>query len=82
MRLKLPAVSNAADYHLHFGDDVWLQAAAAICARHSLPHTSIRRSPQGENIIFFVGETLVIKIFAPFRENYPRETTALAFARS
>ena len=81
MRLKLPVVSNAADYSLHFGDDVWLQAASAICARHSLSHTTIRRSPQGENIIFFVDETAVIKIFAPFRENYLRETTALAFAK-
>ena len=81
MRLKLPAISNAADYSLHFNDDVWTQAASTICARHRLPHTSIRRSPQGENIIFFVDETLVIKIFAPFRENYSRETAALDFAQ-
>src|SRR5918912_1553512 len=80
MRLKLPAISNAADYTLHFNDDVWAQAASTICARHRLTQRSIRRSPQGENIIFFVDETLVIKIFAPFRENYLRETTALDFA--
>jgi hygromycin-B 7''-O-kinase len=81
MRVKLPAISDAADYALHFGDDVWLQAASAICARHRLPQASIRRSPQGENIIFVVDEALVIKIFAPFRENHLREATALAFAR-
>src|SRR5918912_381818 len=81
MRLKLPAISNAADYTLHFNDDVWAQAASTICARHRLTQRSIRPSPQGENIIFFVDETLVIKIFAPFRENYLRETRALEFAQ-
>ena len=50
-------------------------------SNHGLRHTAIRRSPQGENIIFLIDESLVIKIFAPFRENYLRETTALAFAR-
>ena len=81
MRLKLPTISDASDYSLHFNDDVWKQAASAICARHRLAHTNIRRSPQGENIIFLIDETVVIKIFAPFRENYLRETTALDFAQ-
>lgn len=81
MRLSLPDISDAAAYSLHFEDDVWRQAAEAICARHGLAHTSMRRSPQGENIIFLVDDTLVLKIFAPFRENYQRETAALNFAQ-
>jgi hygromycin-B 7''-O-kinase len=80
MRLNLPAIVDASNYQSHFNDGVWQQAAAAICARHSLPHTSLRRSPQGENIIFFVDGRFVIKIFAPFRESYLRETAALEFA--
>jgi hygromycin-B 7''-O-kinase len=80
MSLKLPVISDAADYGLHFNDDVWRRAAAAICARHKIACASLRRSPQGENIIFFVDETFVVKIFAPFRENYSRETAALGFA--
>lgn len=80
MRLRLPVLSDTADYKFHFNDDVWQQAAAVICARHRLANAELRRSPQGENIIFFVDKGLIIKIFAPFRENYRRETAALEFA--
>jgi hygromycin-B 7''-O-kinase len=81
MRFKLPVIADAADYLLHFNDEVWQQAAAIICARHKIPYHSLRRSPQGENVIFFVDENFVIKIFAPFRDNYRRETAALEFAQ-
>jgi len=81
MSFKLPIISDAADYSLHFNDDVWQQAAATICARHRIPYERLRRSSQGENVIFFVDEHSVIKIFAPFRENYSRETAALEFAQ-
>jgi hypothetical protein len=72
---------RAADYALHFKDDAWPQVAATICQRHRLPYASLRRSPVGENIIFFVDEAFVVKIFAPFCENYLRETAALEFAQ-
>lgn len=78
--MKLPVVKTADDYARHFGDDVWRDAAAAICARHRLPGADLRRSPQGENIIFFVGERFVIKIYAPLRGQHLRETAALEFA--
>lgn len=81
MILKLPVITDAADYSLHFNDDVWRQAAAMICARHNLFYESLRRSQQGENIIFLVDQRFVIKIFAPFRENYLRETAALDYAQ-
>lgn len=80
MRLNLPVIADAADYKRHFSDGVWRQAAAVICDRHRLPYASLRRSQQGENIIFFVDERLIIKIFAPFRQSYLREKAALEFA--
>jgi len=79
-RLTLPAISDAADYRRQFNCDAWRQAAETICARHGITHASLKRSAQGENIIFLVDETYVVKIFAPFRENYSRETAALEFA--
>lgn len=82
MRLNLPVIADAADYGAHFNDSVWQQAAAVICARHDLRHSSLQRSRQGENIIFFVDERFVIKIFAPFRESYLRERAALEFVES
>jgi hygromycin-B 7''-O-kinase len=80
MRLNLPVIADAADYASHFNHDVWRQAAAIICARHNLSYASLRRSQQGENIIFFVDRRFVIKIFAPFRQCYIREKAALEFA--
>ncbi|HKC64273.1 MAG TPA: aminoglycoside phosphotransferase family protein [Pyrinomonadaceae bacterium] len=81
MRLNLPpAELSAADYDLHFNDGVWLQAAAAICARHNLTYSNLRRSPLGENIIFFVDSRFVIKIYAPFRAQFAREAASLRFA--
>ncbi|HEY0101314.1 MAG TPA: aminoglycoside phosphotransferase family protein [Pyrinomonadaceae bacterium] len=79
-RLNLPLIADAAQYESHFKDGVWREAAAAICARHGLPHNELRRAPQGENIIFFGDERFAVKIFAPFRESYARETAALEFA--
>jgi hygromycin-B 7''-O-kinase len=80
MNLSLPLITDAADYQLRFNDDVWQQAASIICKRHHLPDASLRRSQQGENIIFFVDERFVVKIFAPIRDSYAREKAALEFA--
>jgi Ser/Thr protein kinase RdoA (MazF antagonist) len=80
MRLSLPAIASAEDYRRHFHDDVWQEAAALICERHRLPDGNLRRSTHGENIIFFVGDAFIIKIYTPFREGFAREKAALEFA--
>jgi hygromycin-B 7''-O-kinase len=80
MSLRLPVITDLAAYERHFHDDIWQQAGALVCARHRLSFESLRRSPLGENIIFFVDERFVIKIFAPFRGQYERERAALEFA--
>lgn len=80
-RLTLPDITDAAAYRQQFNSEAWRQAAEVICARHGINHARLRRSAQGENIIFLVDETCVVKIFTPFRENYQRETEALKFAR-
>jgi hypothetical protein len=81
MSLRLPNVSNAAEFELHCNGAVWGDAAHEICGRHRLAHAALRRSPQGENIIFFVDEEYVVKIFSPSRDTYRREAAALEFAR-
>jgi hygromycin-B 7''-O-kinase len=78
-RLQLPAVSDIFAYHQYFNNEVWEKAAAIICRRHRISYNTLRRSPQGENIIFFIDDRLVVKIFGPARENYLRETSALQF---
>lgn len=81
MSLKLPVIADEASYESCFNDEVWRRAAAIICERHNLTYKSLRRSPQGEHIIFFIDERFVIKIYAPFRDGYLREKAALEFAR-
>jgi hygromycin-B 7''-O-kinase len=80
MTMRLPAITDRADYERRFHDDVWRQAAAVICARHRISYESLRRSTLGENIIFMIDERWVVKIFAPARGQYLRERAALEFA--
>lgn len=80
MRPGIPIIADAADYERHFHDDAWQQAAAIICERHSLPYTTLRRSTHGENIIFFVDDCFIVKIYTPFRRGFEREKAALEFA--
>jgi hygromycin-B 7''-O-kinase len=80
MRLRLPAITDAAAYARQFDADIWRQAAGVICERQRLAYKSLRRSSLGENIIFFVDSAFVIKIFAPARGQYAREVAALEFA--
>src|SRR5689334_18498662 len=79
-QLRLPHIADATSYANCFNDVVWESAAAAICSKHKIPCRSLRRSPQGENLIFFVDETLVVKILVPLRETYLLELAALGFA--
>jgi hygromycin-B 7''-O-kinase len=81
MRLKLPVRTDSADFNRHFNSGVWQQAAVVICERHRLAYAALRRSPLGENVIFFVDERFVIKIYAPLRGQYEREVAALEFAQ-
>lgn len=81
MALKLPLITNADEYRSHIRADAWRGAAEAVCARHGIRYASLRRSPVGENVIFFVDEKFVLKIFVPFRNQFARESAALAFAR-
>lgn len=82
MRLNLPVITDSADFNRHFNSGVWQQAAGIICARHRLSYANLRRSPLGENVIFFVDERFVVKIYAPLRGQYQREVTALEFAQT
>jgi hygromycin-B 7''-O-kinase len=79
-RLKLPANKDADDDARHIGSDVWQQAASVICERHNLVYKLLRRSAQGENIVFFVDERFIIKIFATVRDCYRREKASLEAA--
>lgn len=79
MRLKIPTLEHYT--HKDFHSSAWLQAAAEICRRHKITFTELRRAEQGANIIFFVDERFVVKIFVEPRKNFLREKASLEFAR-
>ncbi|MGC2236986.1 MAG: phosphotransferase [Pyrinomonadaceae bacterium] len=72
--MKIPPFN---DFQLHFRDDIWLDVAKTICRRHNLPFRNLKRSEHGENIVFLVDNTSVIKIYTPFRKGFQREKAAL-----
>lgn len=59
---------------------MWQQLAKVICERHQISCDTLERAPQGENIIFFVDDRFVIKIFTSPRDGFAREKAALEFA--
>ena len=79
--LRLPAISHSSEYESCFRDQVWETVASEICRRNRISYTNIQRSALGENIVFLVDKTFVIKIFAPFRNTYSREISALRLAQ-
>ncbi len=72
MRLGLPEPSDGAAYERLFRSPVWERAAAALCDRHGLRGARLRRSPQGENVIFFAGAGAVVKLYPVARANLGR----------
>ena len=78
--MRLPNHDDPADFERRLLDPSWRSVAATICVRHGLPYEALRRSPQGENVIYFVASSHVIKIYGPARDQYARERASLSFA--
>lgn len=77
--MKLPNADQS-EFEQRLHDPAWREVAATICARHGLPYESLRRSPQGENVIYSVASSHIIKIYGPARDQFRRERASLRFA--
>ena len=77
--LKFPAINNKEDFDEHFQSQIWLDAANEICRRHGISFAELKRTEQGEHIVFLIDDSLVIKIYRPFRGCFEREKKALEF---
>jgi len=75
----LPSPVSRETYQDRFADDnSWQPALRAICDRHSLPKEQLARAPKGSHIVFYVGESWVIKLFAPlWLPDFQAESVAL-----
>jgi hygromycin-B 7''-O-kinase len=62
----LPAITTLDEYRpIYRSEAVWLPAMHAICQRHGLDPASLSFAPPGSNVVFWAGQDLVIKLFAP-----------------
>jgi len=74
----MPAgITTPADFKKYLHSEVWISVAQSICDRHGLSSPHLVRSKDGENVIFFVGEYLILKIFGAIRDGFAREKAAL-----
>src|SRR5688500_5341769 len=78
--MKLPVITTEREFDENVKSDVWLEAAKEICRRHGVSYALLERPQYSEHVVFFVDRSFVIKIFAPFRNCFGRETAALQFA--
>jgi hygromycin-B 7''-O-kinase len=74
--MKLP---NFSDFQKRFNDPLWLEIAAEICSEHNIRFSSLSRAEHGENIVVFIDDVFILKIYRPDRRGYERERTALKF---
>ena len=74
-------VPSLNEFESHFRDAVWLDIADAICSKHQIGFKSLRRAEHGENIVIFVDDELVLKIYTPKKNGYRRERNALEFIK-
>jgi hygromycin-B 7''-O-kinase len=69
------------DFEKRFDDPVWLEIAAEICQRHRIEFQDLNRAEHGENIVIFIDDQFVLKIYTPKKNGFNRETRALNFVR-
>jgi len=83
IRRLLPAVDGREAYaSCCCRSELWEPAVRAICRRHGLATTDLAACPVGTHIVFRVGSTATVKLFAPFWEGDVRaERAALSLVR-
>jgi hygromycin-B 7''-O-kinase len=75
--MKIPALN---DFKRTFNDPIWLGVASTILQRHQIEYSSAKRAQHGENIVFLIDDTLILKIYTPVKNGFHRERAGLEFA--
>ena len=77
--MKFPVIKTAEEFGEYFQSGIWMDAAKQICRRHRISFAALKRAGGSEHIVFLVDDSLVIKIYKPFRGCFEREKKALEF---
>ena len=60
--MKIPILN---DFESLFNDPVWLEIGAEICRRNLIRFGNLTRAEHGENIVIFVDDEFILKIYTP-----------------
>lgn len=77
--MKWSSIETEKDFDEQHKSEIWFEAAKEICKRHRVSFDKIERAGGSEHIVFFVDDTLVLKIYRPFRGCFEREVKAIEF---
>jgi Ser/Thr protein kinase RdoA (MazF antagonist) len=77
--MKFPVIESKEDFDTNFQSEIWLDVAEQICRRHQVSFTELKRANSSDHIVFFVDDSLILKIYRPFRNCFERETKAIEF---
>lgn len=69
------------DFDSRFHDPVWIAIADEICQETQLQFHTLTRSESGENIVIFVDDEFILKIYTPKKNGFRREFDALEFVK-
>jgi aminoglycoside phosphotransferase (APT) family kinase protein len=72
--MKIPLLN---EFESKFNDPGWLEIGAAICRENRIEFEKLNRAEHGENIVIFVDEEFILKIYTPKKNGYNRERIAL-----
>lgn len=78
--LRSLAISQATNFESYFFDHAWEAVAVEICRRHSISYMELNRAEAGENVVFLVDNSFIVKMFDWF-SRYSRELRALTIAQ-
>ena len=72
-----PQTYTSEEFAAQFQSPIWLDFAALVYRHHNISFENLKRAGNGENIIVFVDDKFVLKIYTPFKRGYKPEKTAL-----
>lgn len=77
--MNFPKIETKKDFDEYFQSDFWIDLAKEICCRHSISFNELERANSSDHVVFLIDDTLVLKIYRPFRNCFERELKAIEF---
>jgi aminoglycoside phosphotransferase (APT) family kinase protein len=72
--MKIPLLN---EFESTFNDPIWLEIGAEICHGNLIRFENLTRAEHGENIVIFIDEEFILKVYTPKKNGYNRERIAL-----